>query len=451
MRAFLIAAAALLIPSALYAQVGGAAAGPTAALAPYGNGVQSVPTFAGAAGPSDALLLSVNSVTSYDDDVLGLTQAHLGDELLGVGPRLALLDQHGHAGIEIDYQPYFQFYQHLTQYDRINQTLTGSVNYTLGSHWSFSVRDAFADQTGAYQTESGQALVPGLGSPTALNNNIYTPLAAQRSNNSRLDLIYRQSSRTSVSFFGAYDQRSISNQPSGVASLLGTTEATGGMQYTYRLSNHTTFGSLYTFETFEYRGTVPVGSSPRAVTHSAIMSLAWKATPTVSLQLFGGPQYLPAQHVVAGESPGPVVANNIGPSHWSWTAGGSLAKTSEKTSLQLSAGRSVTDGGGLLTTVASTYAKLGLNRRLIRRWTAGCNVIGSESKTLNYGTAGGKLNGLDGTVSLDHPLSEQLDARLSYTFTRQYATGLVPFGADLNHSVVSLSISYQLRKIPVGR
>jgi hypothetical protein len=136
---------------------------------------------------------------------------------------------------------------------------------------------------------------------------------------------------------------------------------------------------------------------------------------------------------------------------WPWTAGGSLAKTTEKTGLQFSGGRAVTDGGGLLTTLTSTYATLGLNRRLIRRWSASCSVTGSKGTTLDYGLGTGKIKSLISTVGFDHPLSEQLDGRLSYTFTRQYAAGDVPHGTDLNHSVVSLTIVYQLRKIPLGR
>ena len=447
-RARLIAVLALLVPTALYAQVGGAPPGPAAA--PYGNGVQPIPTYAGAAGPSNVLLLSVNSVTSYDSNVFGISQLRLGDELLGLGPRLALFEQRDRLGVEIDYQPYFQFYQHLTQYDRVDQALAASVTYALGTHWSVRARDAFTDQTGAYQTESSQALVPGLGSPTALNNDIYMPLAAERANDSRLDLIYRRSSRTSLSLFGGYDQRSITNQPAGVGSLLDTTGVTGGMQYTYRLSNHATFGTVYTFETLKYEGGVPAGYAPRIDIHSAVFSLAWQATPSVSLQVFGGPDYLPAQRLVIDGLAGPTPPNGRSSARWSWTAGGAVSKSTEKTSFSLSGGHTVMDGGGLLTTVTSTYSSIDLNRRLIRRWSAGCNMMGSESNTLNYGSMSGKLKSLNGTVNLGHPLNEQFDARLSYTLTRQYGTGLVPYGAGLNHSVVSLNLSYQLKKIPLG-
>jgi hypothetical protein len=442
---------ALLIPAAVFAQLGGLSGGSAAAPAAFGNGVQPIPTFAGTAGPSNVLLLSVNSVASYDNNVQGIAQStKMGDELLGLGPRLALFEQRGPVGLEIDYQPYFQFYQHLTQYNRVNQALAANVTYALG-HWSFHVRDAFTDQTGTYQTESSQPLVPGLGSPTALNGTIYTPLAAQRSNDSRLDIIYRRSSRTSVSFFGGYSQRTLTNQPSSVQSLLDTVGTTGGLLYSYRLSDHATFGMLYTLQILQYQGDVPAGSAPRTVTHSAIGSLTWKATPSVSLQVFGGPQYLPAHQLVADQSTGSAPANTSAPGLWSWAAGGSLAKTTEKTTFQLAGGRALTDGGGLLTTVSNIYATFGVNRRLVRRWSAGCNATGSESTTLNYGLGTGKLNSLSGTVALDHPLSEQLDARLSYTFTRQYSTGMVPFGADLNHSIVSLTISYRLRQIPLGR
>ena len=454
MRTSTFTVVALLSPAAVYAQLGGLSGGSGAAPAAYGNGAQPIPTYAGTTGPSNVLLVSVNSVVSYNSNVLRINNSQMGDELLGLGPRIAFFEQHGPAGIEIDYQPYFQFYQHLTQYNMVNQVLNANATFSLGAHWSFQVRDAFSDQTGTFQTGPGQPLVPGLGGPTALNANIYSPLAAQRSNNSRADLIYRRSSRTSVSFFGGYNKRTISDQPTGVESLLNTVGYASGLQYSYRLSDHATFGTLYTFQVLQYFGNVPVGYPSRTVTHSAIFSLAWKATPSVSLQVFGGPQYLPPHQLVTDPSTGSAPANTKAPGLWSWAAGGSLAKTTEKTTFQLAGGRAVSDGGGLVTTVTNTYATLGVNRRLIRRWSASWNATGSENTTLDYGFGTGKINSLSATAGLDHPLTEQLDARLSYTFTRQYSTGVVPFGAGLNsfnNSIVSLTISYRLPKIPLGR
>ncbi|HXJ93355.1 MAG TPA: hypothetical protein VMT20_10805 [Terriglobia bacterium] len=447
MRTSICTAVAFVIPAALYAQLGGLSGGPS----PYGNGVQAVPSYTGTTGPSNVLLVSVNSVASYDNNVLGISQSQMGDEILGLGPRIAFFEQHGPAGFEIDYQPYFQFYQHLSQYNHINQTLAANVTFALGSHLSLQLRDAFSDQTGTYQTESSQPLVPGLGSPTALNGTIYTPFSPERNNNARLDLIYRGSSRTSVSFFGGYSQLKFTGEPATTASLLDTLGYTGGMQYTYRLSGHATLGLLYTFQVYQYQGSVPVGSSPRTAVHSGIVSLAWKATPSVSLQVFGGPQYLPAHQLVTAESTGSAPANTNAPGLWSWTAGGSVSKSTEKTSLQLAAGRAVTDGGGLLATLTSAYATLGLNRRLIRRWSGSCAVTGSQGNTLDYGFGTGKINSLSGTAGLEHAFRESFTTRLSYTYTRQYATGSVPYGSNLNHSIVSLTISYQLPKIPLGR
>jgi len=286
-----------------------------------------------------------------------------------------------------------------------------------------------------------------------LNANIYSPLAEQRSNNSRADLMYRHSSRTSVTFFGAYDKRTMSNQPAGVEPLLETFGYMGGFQYTYRLSDHTTFGALYTYLALQYLGNVPVGSAPRTVTHSPILSLAWKATPSVSLQMFGGPQYLPSHQLVTEQSATSGPASSKAPALWSWAAGGSLARTTEKTTFQLTGGRAVSDGGGLLTTVTSTYATASVGHRLIRRWDASLTATGSKNATLDYGFGTGKISSLTASAGLNHPLTEQLDARISYTFTRQYSTGVVPYGSDLNFnsSLVSLTISYQLKKISLGR
>jgi hypothetical protein len=293
--------------------------------------------------------------------------------------------------------------------------------------------------------------VPGLGSPTALNGTIYTPFSPERNNNARLDLIYRGSSRTSVSFFGGYSQLKFIGEPATTAPLLDTSGYTAGMQYTYRLSSHATLGLLYTFQVYQYQDAMQVGSSPRTAVHSGIVSLAWKATPGLSLQVFGGPQYLPAHQIVSDEPTGSVPATTNAPGLWSWTAGGSVSKSTEKTTFQLAAGRAVTDGGGLLTTITSKYATLAVNRRLIRRWTAGCTVTGSQGNTLDYGFGTGKINSLSGTAGLEHAFRQSFTTRLSYTYTRQYSTGSVPFGSNLNHGIVSLTISYQLPKVPLGR
>jgi hypothetical protein len=64
---------ALLIPAASFAQLGGPSGSSTAIGAAYGNGVQAMPTYAGTIGPSNVLLLRLNSVASYDSKVLRIS------------------------------------------------------------------------------------------------------------------------------------------------------------------------------------------------------------------------------------------------------------------------------------------------------------------------------------------------------------------------------------------
>jgi len=376
----------------------------------------------------------------------------MADEILGLGPRLTIMQQHPHLTLSIDYEPYFQFYQHLTQYDHVNQVLAGDVTYTVGPRFSLRLRDSFSDRTGAYQTVSNQEFVPGLGSPTALNNNIYNPFASERSNDARVDIIYSSSSRTSVTLFGGYGQSKYTDQQPDVSGLLNTLGFTGGLQYNYRLSTHSSLGVVYTYQVFQYEGNVAVGSPSRFITNSGVLSLAWQASPSVSVQVFGGPQYLPAEKQFVGASSGsaPTPGNVSSPALWSWTAGGTVTKSSEKTTLHVSVGRSVTNGGGFLTMATNAYADFGVSRRLIRRWSASCDLNGAYSKGLSPGYTGSTIESLNGTVGLEHPLSEHINTSLAYTLTRQNAKGPVPFGADLNHDVVSLTVSYQFTKIPLG-
>jgi hypothetical protein len=41
----------------------------------------------------------------------------------------------------------------------------------------------------------------------------------------------------------------------------------------------------------------------------------------------------------------------------------------------------------------------------------------AKTTTLDYGLGTSKINGLSATAGVDHPLTEQLDARLAHTFT----------------------------------
>jgi hypothetical protein len=441
--------AVLSICAELWAQGGIPMSGTGGAAMPFGGGQQPSLTYAGQEMPSNVILLSAGSEAGYDSNVLGGTgSGHTGDEIYSFGPHFSVLHQGLHFMLEVDYQPYFQMYQRVTQYDHVNQTLAFDTKIKLTSQWTLHVRDSFARQTGLYQPELGDTFVTGLGPPTTLNTSIYTPFASERDNNVRFDIGYQGSTRSSISFFGAYGQRDYSGQPSGTQQLLNTQNVSAGWQYTYRLSAHATFGATVMFQRFNSSGALPLGGASRVTTASVLGSLGWHVRPTVTISAWGGPQYsIPEGTVEAGSSVAQSVSNQLG-----WAAGGTISKQAGRTALLITANRMVSDGGGYLAYARSSTLDFGLRRHLARRWDASLDLMAAQNNSFDIGFGSGNFKTQNAAVGFQHPISDKLSAHITYNFMRESSGGAVqPFGIGFDRSRVTAGVSYQLKGIPIGR
>jgi hypothetical protein len=165
----LIALAGLLVPLGLWAQAGNSGASLSGGGVPYGGGQAPSLNYAGQGAPSNTLFVSLSSQTTYDDNALPTLGPRIGDVTYSLGPHFAFVHAAGDVTAALDYQPYFEFYQRLTQYDRVNQSFSADLSYKVGARLTFRLRDSFLDQTGAYQPQPGTNFVAGLGGPTQLN------------------------------------------------------------------------------------------------------------------------------------------------------------------------------------------------------------------------------------------------------------------------------------------
>ncbi len=443
----------LLTPFGLWAQAGNAGGSTSAAGIPFGSGQAPSLSYAGQGTPSNMFLTSLSSQTTYDDNAVATGGPRIGDVIYSFGPHFALVQTTENFTAALDYQPYFQFYQRLTQYDRVNQSLSADLSYKFGPRVTFRLRDSFLDQTGMYQPQPGTDFVAGLGAPTELNTTIYPPLLSERDNNTRLDAIYEKSTRTSVTLFGDYDRAHFNTSTSSDASVSDTQSVTAGAQYAYRLSEHLTFGTLYLFQPMRFLGNLPAGSASQITVQSALVTLGWRAYPSVMVNLFGGPQYKELQglqgtsSVTAGSSRAAGTPGNP----WSWAAGGTVSKQSERTALVLSVSRAVSNGGAWLPAVTASTVNLGLRRHLSRRWDGNCNLSYAQNQYLGNLFGGGRLDSETLSVGVGHSVSERATIRLSYNFIQQQGSGLPIVGENFGHNQVSLGLFYRLRKAPLGR
>jgi hypothetical protein len=382
----------------------------------------------------------------------------VGGAFLSLGPNIGVARRGEHLTIDLDYYPRYLFYPGQEQYNNLNQVLTLGVSYRFGPRMTLEVRDAFRSQSGNFQPglSNSSSSIPGLGPPTTLNQTVYTGFVPQQDNAVRVDAIDQMSRRTSLTLFGGFDQLRFTGQPVTGQPLHNTRTASGGLQYAYRLSEHTTLGVLYLYQHFDFEGTQSViGAQSTISTHSVLASFAWQLSPSVAFSVFGGPQYIPSHEYFVQSStlPGGTVAlsNPLFRSQWNEAVGGTLTKQAERTAFNLTAQRSVTNGGGLLTAVTSSSVGIGARRKLRTGWNASMNVTCALTDGLTLPSLPrNNMSSESATFALDHPLSETLTAQLSYTFTHQSNVALLPVAPTFDRSRVSLSFSYRAKSIPLS-
>lgn len=429
----------------LMSVVPGKAQGP----APFGNGEQNVLRYAGETGLKNYFLFSLGAETGYDDNVLSNNAFRRGEGFVGISPRISFGEERKAVDFTVDYTPSFEIYQKTTGYNRLNHALGLNFDFRLSSHWRLKLRDNAIYANGIFQPNSGQSFLPGQGPPTSLNPNIYTPLARQLGNESRLDLIYQKSYRTSLSLSGGYLLSQYTNVSTGPQSLLNTRGWYSGLQYTYRLSKRTTLGTQYLLNNYTFE------KQSRAIVHSVYFSLAHQFSPTVALQIFAGPQYSRQTSLATNLLPfpvGPVTGGSIFSDSWNTAAGGTLTKQAGKTALALSAQRVTSNGGGLLALVTSNVATFDVRRRLARRWDASIDLMDSyQTQIVGLSVAKGVIRSQQASASLDHSLAKGLTMRFYYSYLHQRTQGSVVYLANVDRNHASVGIFYDLGKFPLGR
>jgi hypothetical protein len=431
------------LPVGVEAQIASPAAPTVAQPSTYGSGVQTALQYEGEAAPGNQLALSMGASAFYDDNVLARNSQRLSDEAAAFESHLTLSRRTENLMINFDYSPYFILYRQVDQFDRLNHSGDLNLTYRLSSRFNLGLYDTISYQNGVNQALAGQQIMSGLGSPTALNQMILPYTARTLSNSSGLNLSYVKSRRTSLTLTGGYTQRKFGSQVAVGQPLYNSRGVSGGLQFQYGVTEHTSVGLLLLHQDSMYQGGEVFGNEQRFQTESTFFSVGSRLSPTVSVTVYGGPQYVRT----IGQSSG---ANSVG-GRFQSSEGGSIIKTVRKTALNLSFQRIVSDSGGLYTSGKFTNAAFGVRRRLVGRWEVNGQGGGARVDTSLLLSATARTDAVTGVFGLDRPLSRGSMFRISYDTTHQLSKGNLPISANFDRHRVTVGIDYQLKATPLGR
>ena len=431
----------LLLPVGIEAQTASPAAPAPAQTSAYGSGVQTPLRYAGEGAPVNQLSLSMGVSTFYDDNVLATNSLRRDDEAVSFDPQLVLSRQSERLNLDFEYSPFFVLYRQFDQYDRLNHNANLNAIFRLSSHFNLGLHGTFSYQNGFFQSLTGPQIMSGVGLPTALSQTILPYTIRTLSNSSGLDLTYVKSQRTSLTLTGGYNQQKFGTQGVAGQSLYNSWGISGGFQYQYLVTEHSSFGLLLLHQDSTFRGGEVLGNNLRFQMESAVVSVGSRLSPTVGVTIFGGPEYV---RIIGPSAVG--IAGQFQP-----TGGGIITKEVRKTALDLSVQRSVSGSGGLYTLVKSTTGSFGVRRRLVGRWEANLQGGAARADTSLLQFASGRTDALSGIFGLDRPLSRGSVFRIAYGTTHQLSKGTLPISANFDRNQVTISFDYQLKAIPLGR
>jgi hypothetical protein len=435
----------VLLPLALAAQIP-APAGPGALQTTvYGSGYQVPLEFEGEHTPANQVFLNMGVSTLYDDNVLGSNSERLGDEALSFDARLGIERRTKRLTLSLDYVPFFLLYRRTTSYDRVNHAAHLSLSYRLSSRFVVGLQDTFDYQNGIYPTLSEQPILSGPPSPTGLNGIIIPYSIRTLADMGGLYLTFLKSRRTSITLTGGYNQSKYGRaQQNPSLPLYNSNGLSGGLTLQHYIAAHTSVGVLMLHQDTVYQGGLILGTRQRTQIESGYLSFASEVSPSVTISLFGGPQYVRS----IGQASSAAGLSG----HFQSSGGGSITKQVRKTALDLSITRSVTDGGGLYTSVLNTRALLGARRRLVGRWEASLNVGAAREDASLYRFVNGRIDGLIGGVTLSrHLLTQGSTLHISYDTMHQLCTGPLPAIANFDRNQVAVGFDYQLKGLNLGR
>ena len=385
--------------------------------------------------------LDLQSQITHDNNVFSNNANRQSDYVFQEGAVLNAWKKKPLWSVGLEFRPTVLLHQTATAFNALDQGLRLDGSYRVRPHLQLRWNESFHYTNGVLESASNEYFSLPTGPPPTLNSTLVTPLIRELANQSELGVVYDISRRSSFELSGSYAFLDFLAAPKSSPALFNTQSGTGGFEYQYRLTRHFTLGFRYLFQNFHY----DVGI--RDATHNTFLTALWQMGPHVVVSLFGGPSFSITHVPFIGPSvngPAPASLSSAAAARSSSpSGGGTLTLRSDQTVLRLTAQRLITDGGGLLTTVASTYEGAELRQRVAYNWDLALMASNARSVALQGLIGRGAVDTPSAEIALEHSLRENLTVHFEYHLFRQRVNQYVPFAA-VDDDRYSFGILYRI-------
>jgi hypothetical protein len=437
----------MLATCSLWAQVGASSGAEAAATGPGGGG-GGMATPAPVSGEgysmgytsetrSNYLRGGVVFTTAYDSDVtVGTNGQPVGDESYSIWPTIALDETRSRFHLTLSYSPGYTFYQNTSSLNAANQNFAVGFKYRLSPHVTLSLRDSFQKTSSILNQANPDAGSSVSGAIFVPNNSVIAPIADVLTNNANATLSYQFSANGMIGASGTFTNLHYPNQAQ-VPGLFDSSSMGGSAFYNHRLSKMNYIGATYQYQTFFSYLT---GGQSETQTQSILLFYTLYFKPTLSLSLFGGPQYSNTQQLGLPSS-----------QSWSPADGASFGWQGKLTSAAVSYSQAISGGGGLVGAVHYYGVSASVRQQITRTLNASISANYANNQVLDalpgYNNSGHTVSG---NASLQRQIGRNLNAGLQYTRVHQTYNDVPAISVVPDHNRIAGTISYQFSR-PLGR
>jgi hypothetical protein len=301
---------------------------------------------------------------------------------------------------------------------------------------TLSLRDSFVKTSDVLNQPSSDLQQPVSGGVFVPNYSVIAPISDQLTNTANATLTYQFAANGMLGASGTFTNLHFLNQ-SQVPGLSDSSSKGGSAFYSHRLSKMHYIGVTYQYQMFL---AYPTLGQSETQSHSVFGFYTVYLKPTLSISMFGGPQYSNTQPFGMPTS-----------SQWSPGGGASMAWQGKLTSLAASYSRTVTDAGGLSGAVQANTANGSLRRQLTRTLSASIGASYASNNVLDaLPTLNTSGHTISGNASVQRPVGQHLNLQLQYTRVHQSYSDIAAISRTPDRNLVIATISYQFTR-PLGR
>lgn len=420
-------------------------AAPSATDGPAVTGMETPPPVSGAWYPtavradmrSNYLRGGITYTSAYINNLyVGAGNTSLAEKTMGVFPTIDFDATTARQNLIADYSPGFTFYFPSNSLSEVDNSAAVDYDFRLTPHTMIKAVDRFQDSSSPFFPGETDASGTVSGAPASSTPGAVPPFAKLLTNYASLEITKQTGVNTMIGASGLWTTLHYPN-PSQAPDLSDSSSRGGTGFYNYRFARMQYIGALYQYLEMQ---TYPVGAADTTTTSTVMGYYTIYPKAGLSLSVLAGPQHYSVSYPSL-----PVLAS------WGPSVTASMGWQGDHSSFAVGYSQSVTGGGGLIGAYHSRSAETAARWRMARTWTGEISGAYSINTSVNsaFSTDSEDGHALSESVTLQHPIRDQLMAGFLYQHVHQSYGGIAAIAPNPDSDRVSVMITWTFLR-PLG-